>query len=64
MMKALTVAVALGLLLAFAPPFAVPALAQKKSCQEVCLKTCETANSKNFCMQKCVPNCNMKRSGS
>jgi len=51
MMKVLTVA-AVGLL--FASAFA---FAQKKSCQEVCLEECETANSKNFCMQKCVPNC-------
>ena len=58
MMKVLTVA-AVGLL--FASAFA---FAQKKSCQEVCLEECETANSKNFCMQKCVPNCNMRRSKS
>jgi hypothetical protein len=38
------------------------AYAQKKSCEEICLKTCAAANAKNFCMQKCVPNCNMNRS--
>jgi len=61
MTKAPLVALALGLLLAFVPAFTVPAFAQKKSCEEVCIKTCETANSKNFFMQKCVPNGNMKR---
>ena len=58
MMKVLSVVAALGILIVSAPAFA-----QKKSCQEVCLENfCKMANSKNFCMQKCVANCNMKRS--
>ena len=57
MMKVVSVIAALGLL-----SISAPAFAQKKSCQEVCLKTCETANAKSWCMQKCVPNCNMSRS--
>jgi hypothetical protein len=46
------------------PFVSAPAFAQKKLCQEVCLKQCEAANAKNWCMQKCVPNCNMTRSKS
>jgi hypothetical protein len=59
MLKIVAVVAALGFLFVSAPAFA-----QKKSCQEVCLKQCETANAKNWCMQKCVPNCNMTRSKS
>jgi hypothetical protein len=59
MLKIVAVVAALGL-----PFVSVPAFAQKKSCQEVCLKQCEAANAKNWCMQKCVPNCNMTRSRS
>ena len=57
MSKVVLVVAALGFLAVSAPAFA-----QKKSCEQVCLKVCETANAKNYCMQKCVPNCNMNRS--
>ena len=57
MIKVLSVVAALGILIVSAPAFA-----QKKSCQEVCLENyCKMANSKNWCMQKCVSNCNLKR---
>jgi hypothetical protein len=57
MLKVLSVVAALGILIVSAR-----ALAQKKSCQDVCLENyCKMANSKNWCMQKCVANCNMKR---
>jgi len=57
MSKFLSIVAALGFLVVSAPAFA-----QKQSCQEVCLeKFCKMANSKNWCMQKCVANCNMKR---
>ena len=59
MLKIIAVVAALGFLFVSAPAFA-----QKKSCQEICLKQCEAANAKNWCMQKCVPNCNMARSKS
>ena len=59
MMKVILVVAAFGLL-----SISAPAFAQKKSCQEACLKTCESANSKNWCMQKCTANCNMTRSKS
>jgi hypothetical protein len=58
MLKIIAVAAALSF------PFVSAAFAQKKSCQEICLKQCEAANAKNYCMQKCVPNCNMTRSKS
>jgi hypothetical protein len=58
MSKFLSIVAALGFLVVSAPAFA-----QKKSCQEVCLQNfCASATSKNWCMQKCVANCNMKRS--
>jgi len=59
MLKIVAVVAALGF-----PFVSTPAFAQKKSCQEICLKQCEAANAKNWCMQKCVPNCNMTRSKS
>jgi hypothetical protein len=58
MIKVISAVAALGILIVSAPAFA-----QKKSCQEICLENyCKMAASKNFCMQKCVANCNMKRS--
>jgi hypothetical protein len=57
MSKLISAIAALGLL-----AVSTPAFAQKPSCEEVCLKRCETANSKNYCMQNCVPRCNMNRS--
>ena len=58
MLKVLSAVTALGILLIVS----APAFAQKKSCQEACLENyCKMANSKNWCMQKCVANCNMKR---
>jgi hypothetical protein len=56
MPKIVWVIAALGFLAATAPAFA-----QKKSCDDVCLKRCETAASKSWCLQKCVQACNMKK---
>jgi len=57
MFKAIVAAAGVLFLLSWAP---TPAAAQKKpSCDAYCAaKVCATANSKNFCMQKCVANCN------
>ena len=43
-----------------------PALAQQKSCEEFCrTKKCTSQGmgTVNACMSKCVPACNVKRSG-
>lgn len=60
MLKVIGAIVSVVFLFSMAP---IPAAAQKKpSCDAYCAtKGCATANSKNFCMQKCVQNCNQMR---
>ncbi len=60
MLKVIGAAAGLFFSLSMAP---TPAAAEKKpSCDAYCaMKVCATANSKNFCIQKCVQNCNQMR---
>jgi hypothetical protein len=59
MSKFLSIVAALGLLVVSAPAFA-----QKESCEAYCVNRCASANSKNYCMSQCVPQCNQIRSKS
>jgi hypothetical protein len=57
MPKLLSIVAALGILVV-----AEPAIAQKQSCEAVCVKRCETANAKSWCIQNCTSRCNQNRS--
>ena len=63
MSKLLPILLALGFIVMSAP---VPAFAQKQqkqSCQAICAKRCEMANTRNLCMPNCMSKCNTNQSG-
>jgi hypothetical protein len=60
MLKVIAPATVVFFALSMAPTTA--AAEKKPTCDAYCAaKVCATANSKNFCMQKCVQGCNQTR---